>query len=353
MKLEDISIASPLNNLSYGLASLNLIKRLHNHRKIVLFPIGSIQLEDKDDTKLIQELVNNQNTINIGATSLRIYHQFDLVQRIGKGPHIGWPIFELDTFTKREDANISSCDKLIVCSKWAAKVVYDNFGIDASVVPLGVDRSIFYESTSDKWYEPFTFLCVGKIEVRKGHDLLPHLFAKALPKDENWQLRMLWGNPFLPKDEKQHWVSYYKSILGDRVTFSDRVATQKDVANEMREADCGISISRAEGWNLPLLELMSCGKPVIATNYSGHTEFCDNDNSFLINMESGLETANDGRWFHGHGRWAKLGELEQEQIINSIRKVYSLGRGNVNNSGIETAKRFSWENAVKKLMEIV
>ena len=53
----------------------------------------------------------------------------------------------------------------------------------------------------------------------------------------------------------------------------------------MAKTDCGVFPARAEGWNLELLEMMSCNKPVIATNYSAHTEFCDDKNCMLIDIE--------------------------------------------------------------------
>lgn len=350
--MTNLNCQFPINNLSYGLVGLNIAKRLAKTYKVSLFPIGQVQLETKDDQPLVQELVNNQNEVDPSATGIRLYHQFDLVQRIGRGLHIGWPIFELDNFTEREKNNIASCDQVIVCSKWAKEVIDKYFAISCTVVPLGVDRSIFYPGESP-WNYPYTFLCVGKIEVRKGHDILPKIFAKALPKGGNWKLYMLWGNPFLTKDEKTQWESYYKSILGDNVSFSDRLATQADIANEMRFADCGISLSRAEGWNLPLLELMSCGKPVITTNYSAHTEFCTPENSSLVNITD-TEPAFDGKWFDGKtGSWAKLGQEQEDQAIEHIRHIYSKGKGYVNQAGIDTSNHFSWDRSVAKLLEIL
>ena len=53
-------------------------------------------------------------------------------------------------------------------------------------------------------------------------------------------------------------------------------------------ADCGLFPARAEGWNLELLEMMACGKQVIATNYSAHTEFCTKENSILIESDENI-----------------------------------------------------------------
>ena len=66
----------------------------------------------------------------------------------------------------------------------------------------------------------------------------------------------------------------------------------------MSKVDVGIFPSRAEGWNLEILELMSCGKHIITTNYSAHTEFCNKENALLVDIDE-LETAYDGKWFLG------------------------------------------------------
>ena len=70
--------------------------------------------------------------------------------------------------------------------------------------------------------------------------------------------------------------------IGHKVRFIDRVGTHQEVYNIMSRVDCGVFPSRAEGWNLELLELMACGKHVITTDYSAHTEFCTEENAMLI-----------------------------------------------------------------------
>ena len=83
---------------------------------------------------------------------------------------------------------------------------------------------------------------------------------------------------------------------------------------------CGlwcISIT-AEGWNLELLEMLACGKQVITTNYSAHTEFCNKENAF-VDIEKN-ETAYDGKWFNGKvGEWACIDKNEKEQFIEHMR----------------------------------
>ena len=87
--------------------------------------------------------------------------------------------------------------------------------------------------------------------------------------------------------------------MHSRIRILPRLNTHEDVAVIMSQADVGVFPSRAEGWNLEALEMLSMGKHLIITDYSAHTEFCNKDNSRLIQIDE-MEDAHDGIWFHGH-----------------------------------------------------
>ena len=117
----------------------------------------------------------------------------------------------------------------------------------------------------------------------------------------------------------------------------------------MSQVNCGVFPSRAEGWNIPLLELMACGKHVIATDYSAHTEFCNKDNCDLIEINE-LEPAVDGKWFHGHGQWAKIGQSQVDQLVAyMITFAVSLNRDN--DAGIQTSQMFTWDNTSRRIVK--
>ena len=142
--------------------------------------------------------------------------------------------------------------------------------------------------------------------------------------------------------------------MGNRVKIIPKQKSQISVADIMKSTDCGVFPARAEGWNLELLEMMACGKHVIATDYSGHTEFCDDDNCMLIETDT-LEEANDEKWFTGQGEWAHIGDKQIDLIAAYMRDIHALKQGGhleENAIGVETAKRFSWENSAKQIMSI-
>ncbi len=97
------------------------------------------------------------------------------------------------------------------------------------------------------------------------------------------------------------------------------------------------------------------GKPVIATNYSGHTQFCNAMNCSLVDIEK-TEPAFDGVWFDGKvGEWASLGQNQVKQLADHMRRAYDLWKKEpiTNPAGIETAKEFTWENTAKKLLGVL
>jgi hypothetical protein len=97
--------------------------------------------------------------------------------------------------------------------------------------------------------------------------------------------------------------------------------------------------------------MMAMNKPVITTNYSAHTEFCTKDNAMLVDIDE-LEDANDNKYFHGFGKWAKIGDKQAQQFKDYMRYVYD-NKINSNPEGLKTAAKLSWENATSKLLECI
>ena len=349
-----LNLITPINNLGYGVAGYNIFKSLYDiNPSVALYPISKPEFVDE----YVQSGLDNRmpTAINCVRPSVKIWHQNDLHMHVGHGKHIGFPIFELTEFNKEEKTSMAHCDSLFVCSNWAKGVVLDQTSFaekNVHVVPLGVDTEVFQPKVSKRPQTIF-FNC-GKWEKRKGHDVLLECFSRAFDRSDNVELWMMCDNPFIGQGN-QDWINLYKSsILGEKIRIIPRQPNQKDVYNIMSQSDCGVFPARAEGWNLELLEMMACGKTVIATNYSAHTEFCDSNNSMLIDTD-GLEQAKDGVFFSGsYGKWASFSESSKEQLIEHMRTVHRLKGYNphdlLNSNGIKTANQFTWKNSAQELL---
>jgi glycosyltransferase involved in cell wall biosynthesis len=403
-----INFQTPINNLGYGVAGYNIFKEIINiHPSAALYPISTPEFTDEyiekglsnrynfdiparerdivfrleslkyhkvlsDQTRreYYEELseISGEHASRCGLNfpSVKMWHQNDVHTHIGKGEHIGFPIFELTEFSKEEKLSMAHCDRLFVCSQWAKNVLIENNvkkPEDIHVVPLGVDTEIFKPAPKRIEDKTIFFNC-GKWEVRKGHDVLIECFNAAFEPRDNVELWMMCDNPFIGQMNDQ-WKNLYKnSKLGHKIKFIPRQETHEDVYNIMRRVDCGVFPARAEGWNLELLEMMACGKQVIATNYSAHTEFCNDSNSYPIEM-SEREKAYDGVFFDGSkGEWASFNNAAKDQLIEHMRMVHGVKEqytngwdtqmrefSSTNHAGIKTANKFTWENSAKELLK--
>ena len=352
-----INLQAPINQLGYGVAGLNILKALHNKAEVSLFPIGQPQVTNQADADAVVRGVDASQRFDPNAPCIKIWHQNQMAERIGSGKFIGFPIFELDTFTDVEKHHLQSCDELFVCSEWAKQVCLDQLYmspnghtyLDADakvhVVPLGVDSSIFKE-TLPRTHKTTIFFNCGKWEVRKGHDILIKAFEKVLGHGEDAELWMMCSNPFNSPEEDAKWHQLYNH---PRVKLIPRAETQQEVYNIMSQVDCGVFPSRGEGWNLELLEMMSAGKHVVATDYSAHTEFCTKENCGLVTIKD-IEPAFDGKWFFGQGNWAKFSSHEEMDLYMKMMKFILDKKGTVNEAGVDTARQFSWENTAEKIL---
>ena len=95
----NINLSAPANPLGYGVVGLNVLKSLYekDHR-VAFWPIGNVEC-DESDAPMIHETIANQSSYDNKAPSLRIWHQHDLAQHVGKGKNCAFPIFELDKET--------------------------------------------------------------------------------------------------------------------------------------------------------------------------------------------------------------------------------------------------------------
>lgn len=345
-----MNIISPINCFTgYGITGYNIWKNIfHDNNQTVLFNIGDISIENHWEQDNIITSLKNQINYKTEEPCLKIWHTNDIIFRpIGNSKYGCLTFFELDTLPKIEINNINKLDMIFVASNWAKNIlINNNVTTNIVVCPQGVDRDIFnnvqlQQTIND---DKYIFINIGKWEIRKGHDILCEIFNKAFNQNDNVELWMINHNPFLSQEQSQKWIDLYKnSKLGDKIKIFPRITSQVELAKIMQQSSCGIFPSRAEGWNNEAIEMMSVGKPIIITNYSAHTEYCHQDNSYLVNIDK-LCDARDDMWFkHTNGKWADITTDCIDQFVNHMRYVYD-NRISTNANGIETAKQMSWPN---------
>lgn len=359
----DINLIAPICDTGYGTVGLNLLLALERSgHEVCLLPRGQIEVA-QEHGEVIQKALGRRDRPNPDAPAITLAQHAspDLLLTTGRGLHCAFIIFELDTFRPDEIHRLRGLDRVLTCSEWGKRVLVEN-GLNEEqvrVVPLGVDGSLFANPPEPPAREngDTIFFSTGKFEFRKGYDFLSVAFSQAFAPDDPVRLVLHAWNPFLGDEYNQTWVDLFQQTpMAARVEIlRDRFETQAPLAGLMAQADCGVFLSRAEGWNLGLLEMMALSKPVIATDYSGHTEFLNADNCRLVDVPE-TEPANDGLAFQGQGNWAKLDLPQAQQAIAHLRTIHEQkqsGQLPPNTAGIETARKFSWDHAAARLVEAV
>lgn len=108
--------------------------------------------------------------------------------------------------------------------------------------------------------------------------------------------------------------------LADKVKFFDDYLTQRDVLNLTNACDVYISLHRAEGFGLGIAEAMSLGKPVIVTDYSSTTEFCNASNSIPVGYKIVKMGASDNKLYSAAEKWA---EPDVDGAAQSLSSLYA------------------------------
>ena len=351
--MNKINIVCPINQLGYGLFSLNIVKELSKKLDVFLWCMGEPDCNNEDFT-LINELRKKTTFYDCNAPSLKIWHQNDLSMHPSRNNRSALTIFELEPLTKEEVHQMNSMDKIFLPTDWAVDVAISS-GVKKEKIyktPFGVDNKIFYEKNKIKENDKITFINIGKWEIRKGHDILIKAFKKAFPKDPNVELIMHCDNPFLSEKERNEWESYYS--FDNRIKISHRFKTQQELAELIKRCDCGIFPARAEGWNMELAEMLAMGKHCIATNATAHKEFVNKDVCELVEVDK-LVRAYDNKWFYGQGYWPNLNDKTIFQLSEKMILVKNKIQSGIlnNDNAYEHMKKYTWEKTAEKITESI
>ncbi len=351
---DGLALSAPHSRTGYGVTGAHLLRALQAQGvPVAFFPMGAVDRSITHNAALDQAL-QAPAAFRADVPSVRLAQAFDLAQHAGRGPRVGFTIFETDAFSDSEMQHLRMQDAVIVCTPWARDVCYANGLADRPVfvVPLGVDRDIYNEHVQPVRTWPETvFLQVGKLETRKGQLELLRAFEAAFTPSDAVRLVLACHNPFVKKDAFEAELAPFRtSPMAARITIlGSELATSRDVAALMAAADCGVFPARAEGWNLEALEMLSMGKPVIATAATAHTAFMTEHNARLITMNA-MEPALGGRIA---GRWPAWGAAQHEQLVERLRDVHrerTSGSLQRNNAGIATAQAHSWDASASALL---
>jgi glycosyltransferase involved in cell wall biosynthesis len=204
--------------------------------------------------------------------------------------NIGYWTWELAEFPTAWQAPLDFLDEVWCPSRFIQSAVSKRSSKPVLYQPISIelDTSVSFEreyfSLSPKAFI-FLFVFDFKSHVsRKNPSACVEAFQRAfLGKGEavNLVIKSMDGALF-PKE----FANLQEQAKKDpRILLIDEKFRPDEMIGLMQTADCFISLHRSEGIGLGLAQSMLLGKPVIATGYSGNTDFTLEDNSCLVKYD--------------------------------------------------------------------
>ena len=379
-----LNIFSPINNLGYGIHSNNLIKTLiEKGQDINLIPIGEVQVDNFYEM-YYKEAIKNKDKFNVKNPSLYVFHDELSAQACGS------PLFTYSIFETSQPKQISlkmlengpTNVILTTTEQHKTNLINQKITKPIEVVREGIDETLFNTIPVDKYIDTkkLTYITAGKREERKNTDLLIRLFINLM-KEKEVALICHTFNPFInnvqdhPFKNLTCWSGInpikqgfeYKGFNGKAhmftykqcdIYFTVPTIPVSNMPSLYHSANIGIQISRGEGWDLPLTEMLACGLPTIATDCLGHTEYLTDTipeiQKNLIIKKTDMTIATDNLWFKGdQGIWDNLN-------IDNFSKTLE---ESFNNASLYTQKdeqladymsnNFSWGIATDQLIKVI
>jgi len=234
----------------------------------------------------------------------------------------------------------------------------------------GADTKIYNDVVDDNFNldikEDFAYLFVGhwlKGEIgqdRKDVGMLIRTFVETFKDDENKPALVLKtsAGAFSVKD-RELISKKIKSIIGETnvpiyLLYGDLTDNEMNSLYNHSKIKAMVSLTKGEGFGRPLLEFTMTGKPVIASNWSGHKDFLPLDKAVMIG--GSLTDVHDSAvdvFILKNAKWFSANYGEASAIMKLVRDEYDSFKTKSEELKEINKNIFSLEMMTKKLETIL
>lgn len=282
--------------------------------------------------------------------------------------NIGYCFFEHDILADhalgRQDTN---WDFIVAGSRWCEYHLRLAGIRNTTTILQGVDPALFSPSAPREPDGRFIVFSGGKFEYRKGQDIVIAAMRTFMERHPDAWLACIWENqwPLTMKTMEQSGIITYShrdescDVLLPRVLEENGIdlrrvllhppADNSDMAARYRASDIGLFPNRCEGGNnMVMCEYMACGRPVIASGWSGHADVLTPDNSFILRRFRPEVISTDriqtAVWF----------EADVQEVLEALEAAYQSrelreSKGRVASSSMA---HLSWREAARRFHAI-
>jgi glycosyltransferase involved in cell wall biosynthesis len=234
----------------------------------------------------------------------------------------------------------------------------------------GADTKIYNDVVDDSFNldikEDFAYLFVGHWlkgnlgQDRKDVGMLIKTFVETFKDDENKPALVLKtsAGAFSVKD-RELIRKNIKSIAGETnvpiyLLYGDLTDNEMNSLYNHPKIKAMVSLTKGEGFGRPLLEFTMTGKPVIASNWSGHKDFLPLDKAVVVGgtLTEVHDSAVD-KFVLKNAKWFTANYSEASAIMKLVRDEYDTFKTKSEDLKENNRNNFSMEMMTKKLETIL
>lgn len=351
-------INAPINALSFGNVSVNILRELYKREiDLIFFPIGDkAELEaydkiDRDFIKYLQSCTNDRfNKIDKNVPSLKLWHIFGSETRYAKNQSL-FTFHEVSEVTSIEKNLLNLQDHIFVSSNYTKSIFELNEISNVTYVPLGFDTD-FHATNRTYLPEKIHFGLMGKFENRKNTARIIKAWLKLFGNKSEYQLTCAITNPFLDKGRFQN--ELLKIMDGkhyNNVNFLPYMQINSEVNDFLNSIDIDLGgLSGGEGWNLPSFNATALGKWSVVMNATAHKDWATKDNCILIEPSSLKDCYDDIFFKKGQAfNQGQFFDITDQEMENAIQKSISYAK-TPNTEGLKLQKQFTYEKTVETIL---
>lgn len=313
-------------------------------------------------------------TLNIDGTLLRAFGNGFIgaahTPRLRAQKNVGVVFFEDTHFTPDAIERARGLDAIVAGSSWNAEVLRAHGLENVHMVIQGIDPTVFHPAPrSGVFGDRFVVFSGGKLEYRKGQDIVVAAFRRFRERHSDALLMTAWHNhwPQLIADlELAGHVRGVPRSTGSGLAVSEwlaengipRAATldiglmpNVMMGQIIREADLALFPNRCEGGtNLVAMECMATGIPTIVSANTGHLDLTETGGCFALRAQRAVRTPT--RYFTGIDGW---GESDVDEIVALLERLYADRdlAGQRATIGASALARLTWQSQVSALLQAI
>ncbi len=289
---------------------------------------------------------------------------FTSTQHWGKR-NIGFIFFENTAFSARGLERAQKLDLIIAGSRWNAQLL-SNAGIKkVAYVMQGVDITRFGTNTA-KSKDPqnrFVIFSGGKLEFRKGQDIVLAAFKVFHQKYPDSVLMTAWHNPWPAISQDLASSPYHfgaPNVTNNQIDIAEwcmrsglpasafiniGATPNAQMPAVYAKADVALFPNRAEGGtNLVAMEAMAAGVPCILSANTGHLDLIAQNNCYALLNQAGYTNPTHQDW----------GQSSVEEIVSKLEHAYHHRDqlAQVGKNGRAFIEQFTWDRQTRQLIDI-